>query len=375
MKQDMHYYGTYCLARMAGLKPEAARVIAYAAQYVDDSTKLEIKNHLAGGKLVPEETAHHALQIKNIGRTHQRYIWVPFHFLPGGQGDTFYEKVVCKKGTESRLAEKMLDHCLAAAGPDFGLHLIGITSHVYEDTFSHQGFSGLASPLNRLKDDSLEALGATSATDTYLRDKKKSFLERFWRECKTSELYMELKETLAGTAAENLSGALGHAAALTYPDLPYLRWEFEYEHPLFGKTEYRRQNNLEFLEGCQAIHSFFQLVAKANPVWADETCRVEWGDELASGLADLLLQQDGTRERSAMWQEGFSQGKLHPSLNGEEIPAYDRKDWEDQRDAFADLSNIQDVCQSDVYRFYQAASLHRHYVLRELLPAHGIVVV
>ena len=28
-----------------------------------------------------------------------------------------------------------------------------------------------------------------------------------------------------------------------------------------------------------------------------------------------------------------------------------------------------------VYHFYQAASLHRHYVLRELLPKYGIVVV
>jgi uncharacterized protein DUF6765 len=375
MKQDMHYYGTYCLARMAGLTPEAARIIAYAAQYVDDSTKLVIKNRTTGGKLVAEETAHHAYQVKNLDKKHQRYIWVPFHFLPGGQGNTFYEKVVCVKGTQNPLADKMLDHCLAGVEREFGLHLVGITSHVYEDTFSHQGFSGLASPRNRFKDDSLEALNANPATTEYLRSKERNFLEKFWEGIKSSELYIELAETVGGGLAENLSGALGHAAALTYPDLPYLRWEFEYEHPLFGKNEYRRQNNQEFLEGCQAMHSFFQLVAKANPVWADQSCMVEWDDKLDSGISDLLLRQEGTQERAATWQDGFSNGKLHPSVKGEQIPAYDRAEWEGQRDAFTTMDSIREACQSDVYRFYQAASLHRHYVLRELLPAHGIVVV
>jgi len=33
MKMDMHYYGVYGLARMAGIGPRAARIIAYASQY------------------------------------------------------------------------------------------------------------------------------------------------------------------------------------------------------------------------------------------------------------------------------------------------------------------------------------------------------
>jgi len=36
MQEDMHYYGTYAMARAAGLKAAHAKVIAYAAQYVDD---------------------------------------------------------------------------------------------------------------------------------------------------------------------------------------------------------------------------------------------------------------------------------------------------------------------------------------------------
>ncbi len=35
MQIDMHYYGVYALARLASLKPEAARTIAMASQYHD----------------------------------------------------------------------------------------------------------------------------------------------------------------------------------------------------------------------------------------------------------------------------------------------------------------------------------------------------
>jgi hypothetical protein len=37
MQLDMHYDGTYAVARAAGIKPEFAQVIAAAAQCVDDS--------------------------------------------------------------------------------------------------------------------------------------------------------------------------------------------------------------------------------------------------------------------------------------------------------------------------------------------------
>jgi hypothetical protein len=37
MQVDMHYYGTYAMARPAGLTPEASKTIATAAQFVDDN--------------------------------------------------------------------------------------------------------------------------------------------------------------------------------------------------------------------------------------------------------------------------------------------------------------------------------------------------
>ena len=37
MQLDMHYHGTYAMARAAGLTPDAAKMIATCAQFVDDN--------------------------------------------------------------------------------------------------------------------------------------------------------------------------------------------------------------------------------------------------------------------------------------------------------------------------------------------------
>ena len=39
MQKDMHYYGTYTLARTAGITPEVAEIIATASQFVDDNVE------------------------------------------------------------------------------------------------------------------------------------------------------------------------------------------------------------------------------------------------------------------------------------------------------------------------------------------------
>jgi hypothetical protein len=86
MQIDMHYYGTYAMARAAGITREAARVIAIAAQFVDDNAAKESISFRDGGRLDAQATAHQAVYRKNIDLEDQRRIWVPFHFLPGNQG-------------------------------------------------------------------------------------------------------------------------------------------------------------------------------------------------------------------------------------------------------------------------------------------------
>jgi len=92
MQLDMHYYGTYAMARAAGLRPAVCKTAATASQFVDDNAA---KSHIEfqdGGRIDAQATAHHVADvIANRDPEDQRQIWVPFHFLPGNEGDSFSE--------------------------------------------------------------------------------------------------------------------------------------------------------------------------------------------------------------------------------------------------------------------------------------------
>lgn len=110
MQSDMHYYGTYVLARAAGIPAEDAEIIAYAAQFVDDSRETNSESHPDGGRLIGTATVHSLGQVvlnANIDREEQRRVWVPFHFLPGGQGNSLKERLLCVK--DSDIANLMME--------------------------------------------------------------------------------------------------------------------------------------------------------------------------------------------------------------------------------------------------------------------------
>ena len=159
MQTDMHYYGTYAMAVAAGIPQEDAAVIAYAAQFVDDSTGYDSDAHEDGGLLFGITTAHHSVEAfikatddQTNKLEDERRVWVPFHFFPGGEGENFHEKILCVK--DGNIVNEMLKNYLEICkDKTYRLELIGIASHVYEDTFSHYGFSGLTSPYNEIDGD------------------------------------------------------------------------------------------------------------------------------------------------------------------------------------------------------------------------------
>ena len=173
--------------------------------------------------------------------------------------------------------------------------------------------------------------------------------------------------------AEILSGALGHGAVATLPDIPYLEWSFDYEEPTLTESSSVRNNTETFLEACERLHNVFQRFASASKGYDDGTSGVDFG-RVKEKVMDLLSFQHGKSERSEEWRDAFNKGELGIRA-GEEIPHYDPKTWDKQRDNFSTLDQPRDAIKKEAYRFYQAASLHRHYVLRELLPKHGLVVI
>jgi len=362
MQIDMHYYGTYAMARAAGLKPEAATVIATAAQFVDDNAEKESIEFKDGGRLDAQATAHHAVDVKNIDPEDQRQIWVPFHFLPGNEGDSFTERLICRMN--STIVDEMIAYNFSHIKQPYALHIAGITAHVYADTFSHYGFSGASSRRNKIVNDSFEFSGdLEDEMRRYIDEKASSFKKKYRRE---GGLLRNIKSWIA----EKFSGALGHGAVMTLPDRPYLKWRFTYEYPKKVKSPWRN-NPDTFLEGSHALHDLFRRFATSRPDFADSEFKNF--SAIESTVRDIINLQAPKEDRIKIWRKAAASGDLF-AAGAEEIPLYKAGTWLSQRKQLDGKKDSKLALDADIFRFYQAASVHRIHVLRHLLPGHGLVV-
>lgn len=353
MQIDMHYYGIYCLARSAGLTFEAARVIANSAQFVDDNAQQSNIELCDASSCEVTATAHHALDLSNIDKDDQRQVWVPFHFLPGNEGDEFTARLVCRK--DSVIAQEMCQNHLKQSDKPYFLSLVGIMAHVYGDTFAHYGFSGVSSRKNKLINDSFEfQKNLDRDIKNYILHKQRLFGFEY------------ILENIKSNFAKSVSGVLGHGAAVTFPDRPYLEWRFDYE----DGTDSDWRNNIEtFLEFSEKIHRLFKHIADTQQYLADTSTYIAWSD-LAPKVKAILQVQGIKEERIAAWKKATQYENLFNIK--EDIPAY--QDWNEGVQDLAE-GNSQKVMEHPIYGFYQAASYHRWYVLRDLLPSHGLMVV
>ncbi|WP_064609821.1 DUF6765 family protein [Photobacterium sp. J15] len=353
MQIDMHYYGTYCIARAAGLSREASRVIATSAQFVDDNahqTGIELGD---ASSCQVEATAHHTTAFENLDPKDQREVWVPFHFLPGNEGNSFTERLICRK--DSVIARQMCANHLAQSEKPYYLSLVGIMAHVYADTFAHYGFSGVSSRRNRVDKYSFEFIGLDGGIKDYIVTKKNNV----W------DMFNPLIRNIKSSVAQEVSNALGHGGVVTFPDRPYLQWRFDYT--LSGDSGWR-DNVTTFAEYCKNIHAYFTQIASKNPDWFDVSQQQTW-NQLEPKVVAILQYQAKGDARCKRWQHEAKYGEL---LNvAENIPEY--KDWNEGFEAL-ECRSSKEAISHPIFQYYQAASYHRWYVLRELLPQHGLMV-
>jgi hypothetical protein len=346
MQVDMHYYGTYAIARAAGMKPEIAETVATAAQYVDDSNTADfaLKD---GSYLYCPATGHHPVDAHNIDNLDQRLVWIPYHFLPGNEGRSLNQRLICRK--DSDVARDMLAHVLEQSGKEFGIMLVGIAAHVYADTFAHYGFSGVSAIENQVNIASIDTSSVQSLRiSAYIKQKADRFLEKF------------------GTTIAN-EVALGHGGVATHPDRPYLSWSFRYND---GRDSGVRNNQNTFLEASERLYEFFQKVIAANPTFADDVPPVPF-EQLRSVIKEILSLEGELPERITAWREAMVAGKILTVR--ENIPEYDCERFSREL-ATCEVLPAADVKGLGVYRFLRAANAYRTYVLDELLPAHGMQV-
>ncbi len=385
MQKDMHYYGTYAMARAAGITPNAAQTIATCAQFVDDNAAdvtLKFKN---GAWVESVATAHHTIAKENLDLSDQRRVWVPFHFLPGNIGNGWTERLKCRM--DSDIAKQMVAHHLAMADKSYAAELIGIAAHVYADTFSHYGFSGISSRGNKVVNDSFIFNDLQPDIDEYIRGKWAKFrrskgakLQRNFQDAvKDGEpWWVKFTSGLVSWGAETLSGALGHGSVATFPDRPYLHWEFDYERAdgylestgVSPAIHAVRPNPETFIQGCEALHRMFQQFRLARTEFDNGDGRDF--EQIRSDVVAVLSKQAGMEGRIEAWQKAAEQSQVF--AGGARIPEYQGEEWNDEWRNFDGAPDGQIILEKPVWHFYQAASMHRTYVLRDLLPCHGLIV-
>lgn len=360
MKVDMHYYATYAIALAAGIPKSDARILAYASQYVDDSKRENGEPQPRDKSLfVSMTTAHHPLncvfaQIQEPD--YQRKVWIPNHFIPGGHGETFEEKSLCEENSE--IARKMFEEHieLACGSKEFGLELIGIATHAYMDTFSHYGFSGFCSSFNNVKSGTIATDGGNGKQEAILKGKLEGLSSG---KKKRTDYFIEISSFFI----EGVTGSLGHGPVLSLPDLPFLKWKFQFEknRPGNGCVSHR-DNPAHFFKATQCLHEWLSIYAKKRYDMNETTPF----SEIQETIRSVLATEGDDKERVAAWKTS--------GLLPADTEAYDPEEWERTKNDFGNRMSIEEGIKTPVYRFHQAAAYHRYYMLKDLLPRYGIAV-
>src|SRR5471030_1674835 len=354
MNIDFHYGVVYLIARQGGLDKDSAQIVAHACQYIDDATTPGLLKFVGGETFERFASAHKMFDYRNADNDENRIVWAPFHFLPGAQGVTLEQKALCRPN--SVVAKDMVRRAIEHKGAENSLHRLGVTLHVYVDTWAHQGFSGTESKYNKLT----SLVGDQHDHQTWFQKLK-------------SELDV-IEENLEAVTLDIVSG-LGHGAALHFPDMPWAKWKYTNAHG--DKIE--RDNLPDFMEAadmaCKVVQAF-------NAGDQDFERQLGLSSQVKKDLEKLLQENQDHDElkRFAVLCDKVGAGQI--SGIKESIPPYIAKgigSWKEMATGITvDGDGSQKPTWSAIFeashyrRFHDAVKEHRFIVTQEILPAHGV---
>lgn len=360
MQIDAHYYGTYLLLRALGYSPKDAYTVAYANQYTDDSDESEVIE-LAGGvpDFNPVRTAHYGLDWKLLKKKNMnlvaQQIWMSFHFLPAGiKGKYPTGPLLTRpgKGPAGALVKRALRWI--DGGRPYGLHALGIATHSFLDTYSHQYFSGRRGAENRVT--------------------AKPMLSR--RLAKDRSLINFLKKEIKEYAEKNFLGIniipnIGHAEAMHHPDRPFLRWQY-YD---WKNKPYSASNLDRFMQG---VGDLFALIAAHIGLSETQQHKIWHADKNKDGLYDVfaqLFQEDDWNkdDRVKNWCKALP-GTGYVRKSEVKYLDYDDKAWlndaidfptalEAGTNHMAKAKAKGNFAEKDFVMFHEAARRQRQYVM------------
>ncbi len=353
MQIDFHHGATWVAARCAGMSAHDAGVVAYAAQYVDDATNSGVLEFDDGASYSRISSAHKMLDYRNFAKLAAARVWVPFHFLPGNDGlprgqrpaGGLNAQLVCRP--DSAPARDMVRAAIASRKKLWGLHRLGITMHVFADTWAHQGFAGVQAPVNEASD----LRHGDGEELTSLMERLKSYF---------------VVSTLP----------LGHGAVLSYPDRPWLHWS--YTNGLGERIE--RDNPTDFGVAVERMCQVMRQYVAGNG--KDPQPGLDPAD--AAVVARLIaFAEEDAEVRLEHWRAAVAEGAF--SFGVDELPLYVGKgtgSWKHRALGTKEAVDRGDevfsyspgFLRSDWKRFHDALQEHRFDILHRILPRYDICV-
>jgi hypothetical protein len=351
MQIDFHHAVTYVIARLSGFSHPKANIIAYCAQYVDDATNAGEIRFDNGAMYNRISSAHKMLDYRNSKALKNRQVWIPFHFLPGNGGlpagqaprGGFHKRLICRPN--SRVAQDMVRVCIDDKDKPYGLHRLGITMHVFADTWAHQGFAGVNHKVNEASN----IKSQDGKADARLAERLVNFF--------LSEAF-----------------PLGHGAVLSYPDRPYLSWK--YKNGMGERV--KRDNPTDFLNAAGQMCRAMQCWRIGEP--DAQVDGLPEGDKKKIGTLLRTIKKDDGDERHEIWlkkiEEGhfsFRPAKLTYIPKGKKswkYKALGTKEWVDDFDE--EFLYKDSFLTSNWKRFHDALQAHRFDLIHDILPKYGI---
>jgi len=356
MQQDMHFYGTYAVARSAGLAPQVALTVANAAQFVDDAEinyPLELADQTT---ITPVCTAHAMCDFHNFLASDVKRVWLPFHFLPGLVGQNIEERLICRPG---RVGNSSVDALVSFVTSNrkelFGPHLLGIASHIIEDTYSHFGFAGAVTDYNAVVQDSIDT---SEIKDTSIAKHV------------TNKLFRQF-DRMKGAAGELARS--GHGAVSELPDRPYLKWSFKYQaslasHPrVEGTLTAEHDNTALYLEAAERLYYIYTEWGQNN-IHVATPLNARPYSNIKERIRSILSFEGEKMDRCEKWLEAIREGYLFDVQAGEvDELVYDKESWSP-----VGLAELDSPEETDAYKYIQAARTYRDHMLETVLPGLGL---
>lgn len=356
MQRDAHYYAVLAFCRACGFKKESAQVIAYASQFVDDAKInlmfLSHSNDRIDHDIVENKpaffnmaTCHSYFRIKTFNYEAMVNNTCAFHFVPGCKGENFTKKLRCKE--ESPIILDILEDVFL----EDDLTKLGIILHAFADSYTHQGFSGMLSKVNDIKD---------------CKAKNKVSLGYLYR---ILDFFAQFNRDEYDKLFDRIMPGYGHGQAMDYPDIPHLMWSYEYDGSDEFSGYYKKvdiDNKDRFTRAFTNIRKHLENYLIKHTQYYDSNLRFD-NFEM---LMDTLVSEGNQNNREENWkrliidQGLFNNDDLDLIIYEdnkwlkEAFVNYDRKTFDDRKVA-GEVELTDNFLNSNWYRFYLSVKWYK----------------